>query len=371
MKDTILTTCGTSLIKNLKRAEVNPHNAIPWLKNKDPLDRVCGAEINSIAHMLKEYGSEIEATYISLYLSDTEDGRETEKILSEILPHFFKKVNVSTKIIEKLTPDNPDQFQRRGLKNFVMQLAKDVQTVGRSRCIMNATGGFKVMVALAQGLANATGISSYYKFEFSDSGMIIPPLPVGLDVGIWLRLHDTLSQLEEADILDQSQYRQITSSLPPIDKNKLNMLIEDTLLEKNQRVYALSALGELYKQLAEASFWEHKKDFIPAEVPPSEKAPKVKHKNNESNMLAFERKHGIGEKLLAIPFVASIRTNYYKKGGKTIKQCHITNADEKELVVQWGNNMGIINYVLNISTAQNEEQLQAACLEINDMLQLF
>ncbi len=225
--------------------------------------------------------------------------------------------------------------------------------------------------ALAQGLANATGISSYYKFEFSDSGMIIPPLPVGLDVGIWLRLHDTLSQLEEADILDQSQYRQITSSLPPIDKNKLNMLIEDTLLEKNQRVYALSALGELYKQLAEASFWEHKKDFIPAEVPPSEKAPKVKHKNNESNMLAFERKHGIGEKLLAIPFIASIRTNYYKKGGKTIKQCHITNADEKELVVQWGNNMGIINYVLNISTAQNEEQLQAACLEINDMLQLF
>lgn len=356
----------------ISKKEVESTEALKWLSEKDPLDRICGAEINAIAHMLKAYGKDIEAGQVCLYLSDTDDGRFAGDLLEKLLPRFFGRVKVSKTVIEKLDPSVPDAFRRRGLHNLVMNLASDVRRFGRPRCIMNVTGGFKVVVALAQGLANATGIPAYYKFEFSDAGMI----PLGLDVGIWLRLNDVLYEIDEEDIVEELRYRELKAPLAEEDRKKLDMLMEDIQFndgenhKKRQRVhvYALSALGELYRQLAQSSFWENEKNFMPKAVDPSQKVSKVSHKGKEAHMLAFEAKHGIGKKLLKIPFVASVHTHYYKKGGKTIGRCHIQNKDEREIEVELGNNMGIIKYVLHVPTASNEEQLRAACLGVNEIL---
>ena len=70
----------------ISKKEVESTEALKWLSEKDPLDRICGAEINAIAHMLKAYGKDIEAGQVCLYLSDTDDGRFAGDLLEKRMP---------------------------------------------------------------------------------------------------------------------------------------------------------------------------------------------------------------------------------------------------------------------------------------------
>jgi putative CRISPR-associated protein (TIGR02619 family) len=361
-------TCGTSLIKNAVRENGSSENIARWLKSKDIRDRSCGAEINGLACMMEELPGLVDPKEVVLYVSDTEEGSLVGKTLAVVIHEKFNIPRVRSICVEGLDPGNPAIFRRRGLKNFVMRLADDVKAKGRFRCIINATGGFKIEVGLAQELASAVGVPSYYKFEFSSEGMLFPPLPVGLDIGLWLRLNKEIECLGE-DLLTERDLNHLVSSInDDHDKEGFLMLLEDVPFDGGSRLFGLSALGELFRLLAESAFWEKESSFVPLPVSSDCKAKDVQHCNSESNMLHFESKHGIGKKLLVFPFVAKVRTHYYKKGGWKMRRCHVKDRSEKELEVEWGNNMGLIKYILTVPTAKGEEQLQAASLVVGEKL---
>ncbi|EFC90525.1 CRISPR-associated protein, APE2256 family [Dethiosulfovibrio peptidovorans DSM 11002] len=373
MRDTILMTCGTSLIGNAGRAigkelASSPDSLLRWLRTLDVSDKSCGAEINGLACMIEELPDTLDPIEVILYVSDTDDGILVGKVLETVIPEKFDVSKVKLVRIEGLNPKHPDTFRRRGLRNLVMRLADDVKQKGRPRCIINATGGFKVEVGLAQELASAVGIPSYYKFEFSSKGMLVPPMPVGLDIGLWLRLNKSMESLENEPL----RKRDLDKLMEPIcdehDRERFLMLLEDVPLEKGDRLYDISALGELFRVLARNAFWEREVDFMPPPVSPDEKAEKVQHSNSEEHLLHFEARHGIGEKLLEIPFVSKVRSHYYKKSGWTMNRCHVKDRSEKELEVEWGNDMGLIKYILTVPKARGEEQLQAASLHISEKL---
>nr|WP_321500819.1 putative CRISPR-associated protein [uncultured Dethiosulfovibrio sp.] len=372
MRDTILVTCGTSLARNAgKENAASLESLTRWLKTLDIRDRACGAEINGLACMMDELPNLLDPKEVFLYVSDTDEGRFVGKALEIAIAQKFDITEVKAICIEGLDPDSTDVFRRKGLKNLVMRLASDVRLKGSSRCMINATGGFKVEVGLAQALASAVGVPSYYKFEFSPKGMLVPPLPVGLDVGLWLRLNESLNSLSDEPLMNKGLDRLMESIYNSHDRERFLMLLEDVTLDKGDRLYALSALGELFRTLAKNSFWEREEDFIPPPLPLGRKTKKVQHSSSEAHLLQFEAKHGIGEKLLELPFVSKVRSNYYNKDGRTLKRCHVKNRSQNEIEVEWGNNMGIIKYILEVPDAKGEEQLQAASLHILSKLQIW
>ncbi len=372
MRDTVLMTCGTSLTRNAgKEIAVSSESLIRWLRKLDVRDRSCGAEINGLACMMDELSEMLDPKEVFLYVSDTEEGLLVGRVLETVIPEKFNVSKVESVRIEGLNPNHIDSFRRRGLRNLVMRLAGDVKRKGSSRCIINATGGFKIEVGLAQELASAVGVPSYYKFEFSPKGMLVPPMPVGLDVGLWLRLNESMDILENEPLQKKELDKLMESICDVHDRERFLMLLEDVPLEKGDRLYDLSALGELFRVLAQGAFWEKESDFMPLSVSPEEKAKEVQHSSSEEHLLHFEARHGIGEKLLDLPFVSKVRSHYYKKSGWTMKRCHIKDRAEKELEVEWGNNMGLIKYILTVPGAKGEEQLQAASLHVSEKLKVW
>lgn len=376
MRDVLLVTCGTSLVNNLRRENPAPRNVLAWLEGLGPKNRKCGAEINSIAMMSEEYESQVSPLVICLYCSETADGRETAEILEGVLPRLFPGVTVETRIIEHLNPDRPAEFRRKGLKGLLAALASDARLFGTTRTVINATGGLKVMVALAQSLAQAMQIPSYYKFEHSPEGLMVPPMPLEFDLGLWLRLQDGLRVLDTEGLLEENDFIELTENLTPQDREKLLVMLEETQITEDTdsgarkaRLFALSPLGSLFLETGRFRFWNRQKQLLPREVPETEKATKVQHPEREGHSQPFEARYGLGDRLLMLPYVSYVRVHYFNPEGPPKCRCHIKDPGRKVLEVEWGNGKGLIKYKLDLPTARDEEQLLAAAAAINDKIQ--
>lgn len=64
-----------------------------------------------------------------------------------------------------------------------------------------------------------------------------------------------------------------------------------------------------------------------------------------------------------------IRVHWFNKEGGTIRRCHIQDREQCVLEVDWGNGKGHIKYKLDLPTAANGEQLQAAVAAVGESLQ--
>lgn len=95
-RDILICTVGTSLFSNIERLDEgdplkvcerkgNVTGLVKELLNRDPSDRVCGAEINSITSLLKK-GKLSERNEIHLMISRTDEGWE----MGEILKHYYQ-----------------------------------------------------------------------------------------------------------------------------------------------------------------------------------------------------------------------------------------------------------------------------------------
>jgi putative CRISPR-associated protein (TIGR02619 family) len=177
-RDVVVVTCGTSLLGHLKSRDMDPAGAAEWLGSQDPQARECGAEVNALASLLQEHES-VRPRVLSLHCSDTPEGRQVGELLQRALPRLFPACDeVSCHYVADLDGTRAEVFRSRGLRHLAASLAGDVRTYGAERIVLNATGGFKAMVALAQALAQAAGIPAYYRFEAARGGLLIPPCPL-------------------------------------------------------------------------------------------------------------------------------------------------------------------------------------------------
>ncbi len=104
-------------------------------------DRVCGAEINSIASLLeKEY---IPADCGLFFLhSSTDKGRDIAAILKD---YYLNKGHalVETVEVEDLHDEDPKRFRTKGLRNLARNVCRIVRERSAAACAINATGGYR------------------------------------------------------------------------------------------------------------------------------------------------------------------------------------------------------------------------------------
>jgi len=219
---TVICTVGTSLFRpNLaglraddpepnRQALARAYAACDWeavaagLGTHGPTDRLCGAEINSLASLVAKGYAAANANLVFCH-SDTADGQA----IGRILEVYFRRAghsSVQARTITDLQDRDPRLFRTRGLRNLAREVCKVIRDYGAASCAINATGGYKAQIAIAVLMGQALGVPVYYKHELFDEIIAFPPMPVALDFEAWMRLSGLLfvlqADLQPADLVE-------------------------------------------------------------------------------------------------------------------------------------------------------------------------
>ena len=212
----LLCTVGTSLKKHLEKWYQTEYGvakgiedfdssdwekAIRHFKGLDPLDRQCGAEINSIQAMIAE-DFVADNPQICLFHSETQQGKDIALFLRRYLhseDHYRQVPQLHE--ISRLRDSSPRVFRTKGLRTLVRELCGAIKEYGPAACAINATGGYKAQIAIAVMIGQALNVPVYYKHEFFAEKSIIsfPPLPIALDEQVWLKNRSLFHDLHQED----------------------------------------------------------------------------------------------------------------------------------------------------------------------------
>ena len=204
---TVICTVGTSLFGNLRALKPDDPSAaraglaaafaagendsiLEGLLTLEPNDRVCGAEINSLASLIGKGYAVADANVVFCH-SDTEDGRAIGAILADYHQHRGHPV-ASACPIDDLQDKDPKRFRTRGLRNLAKVVCRVIREYDPSSCAINATGGYKAQIAIAVLMGQAIGVPVYYKHELFDEIIAFPPMPVAFNFDAWMRLSGVL-----------------------------------------------------------------------------------------------------------------------------------------------------------------------------------
>lgn len=207
----VLTTCGTSLLKDMRKARDLPQDAVPsqqealaYLRETDREDRNRGAEINSLFSMLGQRLTNGEASaplYIHLLVSATPDGKWVGDVLRSYLRGRPEVAEVEVTVVEDLSDENPKRFGNHGLRMLVREAAKILKSAEEKRPdlqrVINATGGYKAEISFAGLIGQALKVPVVYLFEGFTTCIELPPLPVHFDRSLWDRHYPMFSTLSE------------------------------------------------------------------------------------------------------------------------------------------------------------------------------
>lgn len=274
---TLICTVGTSLLGNLKRLQEGgtdhvraamreSHRRGDWpelarsLTNVDPGDRMCGAEINSVADLLNH--GYVTRGQLHLLVSDTIDGGA----MGAILKDYFQQGGWRAVChrIEDLKDDEPRAFRTRGLRNLVRTIGARVQEAGAEFCAIDATGGYKAQIAIAVLMGQALGIPVYYKHERFSEIIAFPPMPVAFDSSLWERASGMFQALSRPDACERAaQFEQEWDE-------RVEPLIDRVPIE-GEDYLELSAVGQIFHETFRMRFRRSRAARLPRAATPSEK----------------------------------------------------------------------------------------------------
>jgi putative CRISPR-associated protein (TIGR02619 family) len=318
----LLCTVGTSLFGNLDtlapnlregrlpdeyRPLADAHAARQWgavaahLAALAPTDRVCGAEINSVASLLaKDYA--VRDCGLYFFHSATEDGRSIAAILTA---YFRARGHTPVEAIE--VPDLQDadakRFRTHGLRNLARAICKVIRDHSAAACAINATGGYKAQIAIAVLLGQALGVPVYYKHERFSEIIAFPPLPVALDFEVWMRASGLLFDLER-------EPRPADDYADDWDE-RYESLVERVTIDGRDYL-ELSPTGQIFHETFRYRFRSHRDQVLPPPVPQGHKKPPIL-KSDEGHMLAHadEIRRFLTRVTQEVPQVALCVTTYF------------------------------------------------------------
>jgi putative CRISPR-associated protein (TIGR02619 family) len=279
---TVICTVGTSLFRpNLaglraddpepnRQALARAYAAGDWeavaagLGTHGPTDRLCGAEINSLASLVAKGYAAADANLVLCH-SDTADGQA----IGRILEVYFRRAghsSVQARTITDLQDRDPRLFRTRGLRNLAREVCKVIRDYGAASCAINATGGYKAQIAVAVLMGQALGVPVYYKHELFDEIIAFPPMPVALDFEAWMRLSGLLlvlqADLQPADLVEDY----------PDDAETLESLVDRETVDGVDYL-ELSPTGQIFHETFRERFRTTRDQVLPPAVPTGQKKP--------------------------------------------------------------------------------------------------
>ena len=312
--------------------------------------RLCGAELNSL-HDLVERAYLAADCRVLLLHSDTEDGRAIANVLVNVLSHHGHDAEAQR--VEGLRDDDPRAFRTHGLRNLARRLGAGIRNYQGSVCI-NATGGYKAQIAVAVLIGQALGVPVYYKHERFSEIIAFPPMPVAMDLDLWMRHADLFFMLDLAG----------TDAVPANDvgslDERLEPLLERVAIEGTDYL-ELSATGQIFHEMFQNRFSREKDRLLPSPAL-SKRPPHIEDSGHMRSHLEIERM--MTAMTNEIPFVTHCRTFYYNPDLST-RSIVRRSASGIECVVS--NGSSTVKWAVE-TTATTPGQTDAAVAHLNDWL---
>lgn len=179
MMRTVISTVGTSLVNNARRAlggiTADPDALARFLHNTPP-EEAC-AETNCLHRILQDDDA------LEFVCSATPEGR----LCAEALAQHYRRTGRSASVHEvtKLAYE-ATAFKQMGLRNLVSTLTDRVRYARRNHRdpVINATGGFKAEIAYATLVGLLFDVPVYYMHDAFNDVVELPATPVSWDYGV-------------------------------------------------------------------------------------------------------------------------------------------------------------------------------------------
>lgn len=360
----VIATVGTSLLNNLRRAGHIPPDCLPDVREalgilaaREPSDRLCGAEINSLNNLIR---GKVQLTgertvrhplALCLLVSDTDEGRWTGELLELYFGKWEEVEEVHVDRVEGLSHADAKHFAQTGLRNLVRQAAHWLRKYRSVPLrIIDATGGYKAQISFASVIGQALKVPVVYLFELFPYCIELPPLPVDFDRSLWLEHYWLFKRLSEEVAVPPNE-------LPWADIAPQISSLLDRIEADGEELVALSPILELMHQ-----------SFLSVAPPRLEKAPDAGVSPADKINLSKTAHHGRPSnldtwlsRLSQLPWVVSI--TYVRATPSPVPwRLHATEAGPiNEIIVSCGDGEQSIKLRLQ-TTAQNEAQ-RMWCLE--------
>ena len=324
------------------------------LRQIDPTDRLCGAEINSVTDLITQ--RIIERGYLHLFHSETDEG----KAIAQILQAYFTqdRWNVKIHCIEGLRDDDPDSFRTQGLRNLAKLFGEQVRESRQNfiPCAINATGGYKAQIAIAALMGQALDIPVYYKHERFDAIIPFPPMPVALDFSLWQRASGMFMVLSQSNACEPWKHfsEDWDERFEPL-VNRETIDGEDYL--------SLSATGQIFHETFRSRFQELKATTLP---PPASKSKKEHPKlgNHAYNQARDSISRFLQEVTNAKPYVRFCHSTYWNPDLSEPTRFRLSN---KEVQGTYSNGTWCMKFKV-VTTSADENQLPGVVADLNDWL---
>lgn len=263
---TILCTVGTSVARecpSLKQLQVQGSN---WETDTSALEDEIDQRIR-LLDLSTESGrvsasAEIHSLHkieirkddeVILLTTDTADGRACATKLANLIEKTWPGTTVRVKRIEGLQVRDPELLRSKGLVgllNVTIGYIKDPQrkysNPNGDSIIINPTAGFKGVVPFLAVLGMLFQVPTVYMFEFANSIVRLPPLPLGFDLKIFRRARRALEMIKkEGAIHEKSFFNQIIA----FQEHERAMF--ESLLERDGELVTLSPLAEVLSDVVQ------------------------------------------------------------------------------------------------------------------------
>lgn len=320
-----------------------------------PTVRLCGAELNSMADLvLHQY---IQPGRVVLLNSDTDDGRAIATILTHALKvHGFTP---ETAQVDELRDDDPIIFRTHGLRNLVRRLGDSIRNFGRDTVAINATGGYKAQIAIAVLIGQSLAVPVYYKHERFSEIIAFPPMPVALDIDLWLKHADLFHVLNRQT---RTTHPVRTADFDSVDE-RLESLLNRVEIDGGEYI-ELSATGQIFHETFRDRFSREKVKLLPPAV---EKKKKKQPKWEDSGNM---RSHPEILKLMQamtdeVPYVGACSTHYYNPD---LPETSRVRKSAKGLECVFSDGSWTVKWRIE-TTATAPNQTDAALADLNDWLE--
>jgi len=307
MKDDETKPDDKKLLKPAVRAVApelaNAYDAKDWptvarlLAQLPTTERLCGAEVNSIASLVANDYAPPDAG-VFFFHSDTDDGRAIAAVLTDLFrSHGHSPVEAVP--VPDLQDADPQRFRTRGLRNLARLLAAKVRDYGPDQCGINATGGYKAQIAVAVLMGQAVGVPVYYMHERFSEIIAFPPMPVAFDYEVWMRASGLLAVLEKSP--------QPRSAVADDWDERFDSLVEATNIDGVDYL-ELSAMGQIFHETFRDRFRTSRDRVLPP--PAATKHPPKLGDHGVINRLRSELTRLMADVTQAIPAVIGCETSY-------------------------------------------------------------
>jgi putative CRISPR-associated protein (TIGR02619 family) len=315
-------------------------------------DRLCGAEINSIASMIEKGYVQPHCGLYFLH-SQTEQGRQIAGILRQYYHHSGHRP-VETVEVADLQDEDPKRFRSKGLRHLAREVAAVVRRHGAVACAINATGGYKAQIAIAVVLGQALGVTVYYKHELFSEVIAFPPMPVALDLELWMRASGMLEELAST-----ADHPPKAASYEEEWDERYESLVERVQIDGEQYL-ELSPTGQIFHETLKDRF-DTVRDLMP---PPAQdkRPPRVED-------AGWPGKHPEVKRFMQrvtdeVPFVVHCGTIYYNPDLPERTRFRLSGG---EIIGQFSEGGYCVRFRVE-TTAQTAGQLRAAVAALNRWL---